>query len=112
MGSNYNNYQKRQIANENRDSEAYEPYGSSYTNFEDNFADQYPMYSGPQQNTVYNPQKYQMGGAQQAMEMANGSIFNPQMVNPQVMVQQGQYQMPQINQAYTGNQAMAWPSIQ
>lgn len=112
MGSNYNNYQKRQIANETRDSEAYEPYGSSYTSFEDNFADQYPMYSGPQQNTAYNPQMYQMGGAQQAMGMANGSMYNPQMVNPQMMVQQGQYQMPQMNQAYTGSQMMAWPSIQ
>jgi len=112
MTTNYNNYQKRQIANESREAEGYEPYGSSYTSYEDNFAEQYPLYQGPQQSTAYNPYMYQMGGAQQAMNMGNAGMYNPQMVNPQMMVQQGQYQMPQMNQAYMGNQQMMWPSLQ
>lgn len=111
MGTNYNNYQRRQIAMDTRDAEGYEPYGSSYTSFEDNFADQYPMYSGPQQSTAYNPYMYQMGGGQQSMMMGNTGMYNPQMVNPQMMVQPGQYQMPQMNQAYMGNQMMPWPTL-
>lgn len=112
MGTNYNNYQRRQVANEMREAEGYEPYGSSYTSFEDNFADQYPTYNGPQQSTAYNPYAYQMGAGQQAMNMGNAGMYNPQMVNPQMMVQQGQFQMPQMNQSYMMGGQQAWPSLQ
>lgn len=112
MGTNYNGYQKRKVAEDTRDSEGgNEPYASSYSSFEDNFADQYPMYNGPQQSTAYNPNMYQMGMGQQAMNMGNVGMYNPQMVNAQMPIQQGQYQMPQMNQAYMGGQQMAWPQI-
>lgn len=101
MGSNYNEYQKRQIANESRDAD-YEPYGSSYTSYEDNFSDKFPGYYGAQAYTPYDASNYSMGGQGAAMNMGNTGNYSAQMVNPQMQVQQGQYQMPQMG---------AWPSI-
>jgi hypothetical protein len=112
MGTNYNGYQKRKVAEETRDSSGgNEPYASSYSSFEDNFADQYPLYNGPQQNTAFNPNMFQMGIGQQAMNMGNTGMYNPQMVNPQMPVQPGQYQMPQMNQQYMQGGQMPWPQI-
>ncbi len=108
MGTNYNEYQKRQVANETQDSE-FEPYGSSYTSYEDNFSDRFPGYYGDQAYTPYNAANFSMGGQAGAggMNMGNVGMYNPQMVNPQMPVQQGQYQMPQMGGAQMG----AWPSI-
>ncbi|MGZ3789521.1 MAG: hypothetical protein ACXVLQ_13415, partial [Bacteriovorax sp.] len=108
MGTNYNDYQRRQVANETRETEGYEPYGSSYTSYEDNFADQFPGYYGPQQSTAYDPSLYSMGGQAAVSNMGNAGMYNPAMINPQMQVQPGQYQMPQMNQNI---QMGAWPSI-
>lgn len=107
MGTNYNEYQKRQIANESRNTE-YEPYGSSYTSYEDNFSDRFPGYYGAQAYTPYDPSIYNMGGQTAAMNMGNTGMYNPQMVNAQMPMQQGQYQMPQMG---SGVQMGGWPSI-
>ncbi len=103
MGANYNDYQKRQVANETRETDTFEPYGSSYTSYEDNFADRFPGYYGPTQTTAYNPNIYNMGAPAAANNMGNAGAYNPQMVNPQMPVMPGQYQMP--------GQQMAWPNI-
>lgn len=102
MGTNYNEYQKRQIANERRVDE-FEPYGSSYTSYEDNFSDRFPGYYGAQSYTPYDPSMYSMGGQQASMSMGNTG-YNPQMVNPQMQVQQGQFQMQ-------GGAQGGWPGI-
>ena len=101
MGTNYNDYQKRKVASE-VDGEATEPYGSSYTSYEDNFADKFPGYYGPQTTTAYDPSMYNMG-TQPASNMGN-TTYNPQMVNAQMPVQPGQYQMQQPQQG-------GWPSL-
>lgn len=108
MGMNYNDYQRRQVAAESQESE-FEPYGSSYTSYEDNFSDRFPGYYGEQAYTPYNAANYGMGvqqgqqAAQMLGNMGGAGMYNPQMVNPQMQVQQGQYQMPQM--------MGAWPSI-
>ncbi len=97
MGTNYNEYQRRQVAAETADASMYEPYGSSYSSYEDNFADRFPSYTGPQQTTAYDPSLYYMGGQQGgAFAMGNTGMYNPQMVNPQMPVQPGQFQMPTL----------------
>ncbi len=101
MGTSYNEYQKRQVANETREAEGYESYGASYTSYEDNFQDRFPGYYGPTQTTAYNPNMYNMGGQNMANSMGGAGGLNPQMVNPQAQVYPGQFQ----------NQ-MAWPRLQ
>jgi len=93
MGTSFNEFQKRQVASETREQEGYEPYGASYTSYEDNFSDRFPGYYGPAQSTAYNPAMYNMGSQPAANGMANMGGLNPQMVNPQMPVQPGQYQM-------------------
>lgn len=94
MGTNYNEYQKRQIANESRGGDS-EPYGSSYTSYEDNFSDRFPGYYGAQTYTPYDASQFNMGGQTAAMNMGQMGNYSPQMVNPQMQVQQGQFQMGQ-----------------
>ena len=113
MGSSYNEYQKRQVANESQAADT-EPYGSSYTSYEDNFSDRFPGYYGAETYTAYNPANYNMGGQQAAMNMGNTGNYNPSMINPQMQVQPGQYQMPQ--QQFAGMQGgggmmAGWPTI-
>ncbi len=107
MSTSYNEYQKKQVDKETRDAEGYEPYGASYTNYENNFETLFPNYYGAPVSTAYNPALYQMGG--QTAAMGNTGLFNPQMVNPQIPIQQGQFQMPQM--AQQGIQTGGWPSI-
>ena len=91
-----------------KDNGAYEPYGSSYTSYEDNFSDSFPGYYGPQTTTAYNPSMYNMGGQAASMSMGQAGAYNPQMVNPQMPVQAGQFQMPQFQ---GGQAAGGWPSL-
>lgn len=94
MGASYNDYQSRQVANENRADDT-DLYGASYTSYEDNFSDRYPqLYSTPGY-TPYDASNYSMGGQAAAMGMGNVGNYNPAMINPSMQVQQGQYQMPQ-----------------
>jgi hypothetical protein len=109
MGSSYNEYQKRQVANDTRENESYDPYGASYTSYEDNFAEKFPGYYGPQQTTAYDPSIYSMGGQNAAMGMGNTGMNNPMMINAQMPVQSGQFQMPQMNNQNMGQGA--WPRI-
>ncbi|MFA6237168.1 MAG: hypothetical protein WC635_07570 [Bacteriovorax sp.] len=88
MSTSYNQYQARQVANETKESD-HEPYGSSYTSYEDNFSERFPGYYGAQAYTPYNPALYSMGG----QVSGNYGMGSPQMVNPQMPIQQGQYQM-------------------
>jgi hypothetical protein len=110
MGSSYNDYQKRQVANDTRGGDN-EPYGASYTNYEDNFSDRFPGYYGAQTYTPYDASNFNMGGQTAAMNMGNTGNYNASMVNPQMQVQ-GQYQMPQQNYGMqNGGQMGGWPSI-
>lgn len=100
MGTSYNDYQKRRVAEETKaDSE---PYPSSYTNYEDNFSDRFPGYYGDQMYMPYNPSMYSMGGQSAAMSMGNTGNYSPMMINPQMPIPQGQYQMQGMG---------AWPSL-
>ncbi|MDD4974252.1 MAG: hypothetical protein PHY93_07855 [Bacteriovorax sp.] len=110
MGSSYNDYQRRQVANETRGGDN-EPYGASYTSYEDNFSDRFPGYYGAQTYTPYDASNYNMGGQAAAMNMGNTGNYNASMINPQMQVQQGQYQMPQQGYGMNGGQMGGWPSI-
>ena len=92
MGSSYNEYQKRQVAEETSAVDS-EPYGASYTSYEDNFSDRFPGYYGAQAYTPYDASNYSMGGQSVAMGMGNAGGYNPSMINPQMPIQQGQFQM-------------------
>ncbi|MBC7540141.1 MAG: hypothetical protein H7281_15055 [Bacteriovorax sp.] len=105
MGSSYNDYQKRQVANDTRSGDS-EPYAASYTSYEDNFSDRFPGYYGAQTYTPYNASNYSMGGQVASMNMGNAGNYNPTMINPQMQVQPGQFQMQN-----GGGQMGGWPSI-
>lgn len=111
MGASYASYQKRQVAEEAAN-EDYEPFGSSYTSYEDNFNESYPPYSGVQQ--PYNPMMFGMNG-QMGMgpQMGNYGAYNPMMINPQMPIPPGQFQMQQSPMMMQGPQTaqMGWPSI-
>lgn len=103
MGTNYNEYQ-RTLASREEAEEDYEPYGSSYTSYEDNFSDRFPGYYGPTTSTAYNAANYNMGGTSAAMGMGQQSAQMGQQM--QYGQQQGyQYQMQNTNQMG------AWPSV-
>jgi hypothetical protein len=106
MGASYNDFQARQVANETSGGDV-EPYGSSYTSYEDNFSDRFPGYYGAQEYTAYDASNYSMGAQQASGNMGNMGNYNPNMVNAQMPVQQGQYQMSQPYMQQGG----AWPSI-
>lgn len=105
MGTSYNDYQRRQVANDTR-AEDSEPYAAPYSTYEDKFRDRFPGYYGAQAYTPYDASMYSMGGQTAAMNMGNTGNYNPTMINPQMQVQQGQYQMQN-----GGQMAGAWPSI-
>ena len=111
MGSSYNDYQKRQVANETMDDDSTPYDGASYSSYEDNFSDRFPGYYGSQTYTPYDSNNYSMGGQQPGMNMAGGGMNmggsmsmgnNPRMMNPQMPMQQNQYQMQQ----------QPWPNMQ
>lgn len=109
MGMNWNEYQRKIASREEREADSYDPYASSYTSYEDNFSDRYPEYTSSQYSTAYNPYMYSMGYNQPGMMQQQGQ-YSPYMMNGASMpVQQGQYQMPQMQQY--GGQQMGWPSL-
>lgn len=114
MGMNYNEYQRKVASREQAESDMYEPYGSSYTSYEDNFSDRFPGYYGPASTTAYDPSMYNMGGQSAAMMMGQQQqqMYYPQQQSQMMYGQPGyQYQMPQMNQM-GGQQMMGgWPSI-
>ncbi|AUO00098.1 hypothetical protein DOM21_00230 [Bacteriovorax stolpii] len=114
MGTNYNEYQRKVASREEAEADMYEPYGSSYTSYEDNFADRYPGYYGPTTSTAYDASMYNMGGQSAAMMMGQQQqqMYYPQQQSQMMYGQQQgyQYQMPQMNQM-GGQQMGAWPSI-
>jgi hypothetical protein len=82
----------------------YEPYGSSYTSYEDNFSDRFPGYYGPSTTTAYDPSLYNMGGQSNSMMMGQGQG----QIQGQFQGQgQGQFQMNQ-NQ---GRAPSGWPGM-
>jgi hypothetical protein len=94
MGTNYNAYLKTAAEQRASQDEMYNPYGSSYTSFEDNFGDQYPGYQAPTAaSSGYDAWRYSMGG-QQPGGMTMPQQQYPMMQNAQ-MPMQGQYQMQQ-----------------
>lgn len=99
MGMNYNEYQRKIASREMEEANAYDPFGSSYTSYEDNFADRFPGYYGPTTSTVYDPNMYNMAGGNQAM-MLGQQRQQFQMPGQQVMP--GQFQMPQMG---------GWPGL-
>lgn len=110
MGTSYNEYQRNLASKEMNEADEYEPYGSSYTSYEDNFSDRFPGYYGPSTSTAYDASAYNMGGTSGAMNMGQGQM---QMAQQQQYggQQNYQYQMQNTNQM-GGQQVMgAWPSI-
>lgn len=110
MGTSYNEYQRNLASQELAEDDEYEPYGSGYSSYEDNFSDRFPSYTGPSTSTAYDPSVYNMGGTSGAMYMGQGQMQMAQ--QQQYGGQQGyQYQMPQTNQM-SGQQVMgSWPRI-
>lgn len=105
MGGSYNEHQRKMASREESEADMYEPYGSSYTSYEDNFSDRFPGYYGPTTTTAYNGANYNMGGMSNSMQMPQ------QYMMPGQQVQNGQYQMPQMQQM--GGQQMqgGWPGL-
>lgn len=101
MGTNYNEHQRRMASRDEAEADGYEPYGSSYTSYEDNFSDRFPGYYGPTSTTAYNGANYNMGGVSGSMQMGQ-----QQYQMPQQQYQAGQYQMPQQQQQQGG-----WPGL-
>lgn len=90
MGQNYNDYQRRKVAEETADN--VDPFGSSLATLDDS---SFIPYTGPQQSTAFDPNLYNMGVPNGMFVGGNNpGMYNPQMVNPQMQVQPGQYQMP------------------
>lgn len=94
MSGYYSDYQRRKVAEDDKSAE--DEYGASDFNLEDDSGDSFMASS---QSTAYDPSLFNMGGQQAAMNMGNMGMNNPMMVNPQMPVAQGQYQMG------------AWPTI-
>lgn len=108
MGMNWNEYQRKIASREAQETDLYEPYGSSYTSYEDNFTDRFPQYGGPSTTTAYDPSMYNMG-YQNPMMMQMPQMQSPYMYGAQMPIQQGQFQMPQMMpQQQMGG---AWPGI-
>jgi DNA/RNA-binding domain of Phe-tRNA-synthetase-like protein len=104
MGMNYNEYQRQAASKEDANEDGLEPYGSSYTSYEDNFSDRFPGYYGPTTTTTYDASNYNMGGMSNSMQMGQ-----QQMYMPQQQMQQGQFSgQLQMGQ---GQARGGWPSI-
>ena len=106
MGGSYNEHQRKMASREEAESDMYEPYGSSYTSYEDNFSDRFPGYYGPTTTTAYNGGNYNMGGMSNSMQMGQ-----QQMMMPGQQVQSGQYQMPQMQMMGNQQQQGGWPGL-
>ncbi|MEA9354836.1 hypothetical protein SHI21_01390 [Bacteriovorax sp. PP10] len=108
MGTSYNDYQRNVASKEAAEAEMYDPTGSTYTNYDDNFADRFPGYYGPSSTTAYDPNMYNMGGVSGSMNMGQPQMMMAQ--QQQYGGQQGyQYQMQQPQGG--GQQMGAWPSL-
>jgi hypothetical protein len=108
MGTSYNDYQRNVASKEADEAEMYDPTGSTYTNYDDNFADRFPGYYGPSSTTSYDPNMYNMGGVSGSMNMGQPQMMMAQ--QQQYGGQQGyQYQMQQPQGG--GQQMGAWPSL-
>ena len=102
MGMTYNEYQRGLASQE--DAELFDPTGSSYTSYEDNFSDRFPGYFGPTMSSAYDASMYNMSGNSVNLGQTPMMITQQQ----QFMPQQGyQFQMPQQQQQYA-----QWPSFQ
>ena len=102
MNVGYSEYERRKVASDTENDEDSAPYGGSYTSYENNFEDSFPQFNEQPGNNQYNPMNFNMG-QQQGMNMGpsqNMGMMGPGMYNPQMPMQQGQYQMPQ------------WPGMQ
>ena len=108
MGGSYNEHQRKMASREEAEADMYEPYGSSYSSYEDNFSDRFPGYYGPTTSTAYNGSNFNMGGVNNSMMMGQ-----QQMMMPQQQMQPGQFQMPQMGgQQQMGMQQMGgWPGM-
>jgi hypothetical protein len=105
MSTSYNAYQERRVADESELTE-FDPYGSPYSNYDDSFVDRFPGYYGAQEYTTYDPSLFSIGG-QASANIGNIGLMSPQMINPQMQVQPGQFQMP----IQGGVQSGGWPSL-
>jgi hypothetical protein len=128
MGGNYNAYLQTSAEQRTREADNYNGFASSYSSYEDNFSDAYPMYQAPSAaSSGYEAWKYSMGGQQpgmqqqgmqqqgmqqQGMQGMQGQQYQmqqqfpmQQQYNPQMQVQQGQFQMQQQPQM------MGWASM-
>ena len=104
MGMTYNEYQRGLASQE--DAELFDPTGSSYTSYEDNFSDRFPGYFGPTMSSAYDASMYNMSGNSVNLGQTPMMITQQQ----QFMPQQGyQFQMPQQQQQ---QQYAQWPSFQ
>ncbi len=103
MGGSYNEHQRKMASREESEADMYEPYGSSYSSYEDNFSDRFPGYYGPTTSTAYNGANYNMGGVSNSMMMGQ-----QQMTMPGQQMQPGQFQMQQNG----GQQMGGWPGLQ
>jgi hypothetical protein len=102
LGGNYDAYQRATVEQRTREAENASPYGSSYTSFDDNFSDAYPLYQGPAAgSSSYDAWRTSMTGqspqlgAQQPFLHYDPYQGMPGAGMPMQQVQQGQYQMPQ-----------------
>ena len=104
MGGNYNTYLRATAEQRSREDDNYDPYGSSYSSFEDNFDETHPAYQAPTAASAgYDTWRYSMNGQNpQQFPMPN---YGQQWAG---QVQPGQYQMQQP-QSYAGGGA--WPSM-
>lgn len=111
MGGNYNAYLQATAEQRSHEADSYNPWGSSYTSFDDNFGDQYPSYQAPTAaSSGYEAWRYSMG-AQPGMQAGMmGGMQSPMMYNPQMPMQPGQYQM-QPPQMMMGAGASGWASL-
>ncbi len=90
MSVSYGEYQRKESERSMADQAQYDPWGSSYTSYEDSFYDIYPQYnqySGAQPQPGYEAWRYNMAGAgqqQNPLMMANPYMMQQPMMSPQM----------------------------
>ena len=104
MGMTYNEYQNKLASQEVGDPDFYDPTGSSYTSYEDNFSDRFPGYFGPTSSSAYDASMYNMSGSSVNLGQTPMMITQQQQYNAQPGYQ---FQMPQQQQQQYG----PWPSF-
>jgi len=96
MGAGYSEYERRKVASDTAIVEDDSPYGGSYSSYENTFEDSFPEFNEQPGNNQYNPMNFNMGQQQGMMgPQQNMGMMGPGMYNPQMPIQQGQYQMAQ-----------------